>query len=703
MRGFCLMMVAALWPIIGATAPLRVQTGEHPDFTRVVIAIPQGAEWQLGRTAEGYALRIAGAEGFVLDQFFDLIPKDRIAAVTQDTGRGEMRLRVDCPCYARASVYRAEFLVIDISDGPVPPNARFEQALPPRDQSASDAPSVELRLQTYRPEPSRLLPLITPRFGMPQPEEVTRNDTAEDAVDSDPASQVAEKAPADQALRLIAQSLSEGLGRGLTEGLLEEGLRIKGDAAPAAKRIGPMPDIVDDALPGVDARTSIDPRVVASAAAGPQTQVGQTCFSETMFDVASWGSERSPPEQLADARNALIDPADQFEDGALLALARLYVFLGFGREAQQALDLEGVQSRERVMLRALAQIIDDEPVVQSLFAGQVSCPTNVALWALLAQTSAPTDAWVDRTAVINAYRALPVFVQQAVAPRLAEALLAIGAQDEAMQVLGQRPTVEQQGIDRVLAEAALAGALGEEDQAIEKIGEAVRSGPRASPEAMSRFFLDGAEREIAFSDADFVLADALRFENAETQAAVGLAEAQFGAYLSVNRFENARTLLASLRAAISSQEMAASRAALFGQAAERMPDAAFLEFIWQEDLQDLNAVTQIRVGERLLDLGFPDRALSVLSAASEGVMAERQNTLRSQARQISTALQPSTEVSESVRGQQRQAASGTADAAFLSAVDGPTLRRSRALVDDAVQSRESIRALLQGVPAPANF
>jgi len=37
------------------------------------------------------------------------------------------------------------------------------------------------------------------------------------------------------------------------------------------------------------------------------------------------------------------------------------------------------------------------------------------------------------------------------------------------------------------------------------------------------------------------------------------------------------------------------------------------------------------------------------------------------------------------------------------ATDGPTLRNSRALVDDAVRLRESIRALLQSVPAPADF
>ena len=700
MMRICLHLLVILWPMLGAAAPLRVQTGEHAGFTRVVISIPQGADWQLGRTAEGYALRIPAAEGYALDRFFDLIPKDRIAAASQDPSRGEMRLRIGCTCYALASVYGSDALVIDINDGSAPGNAPFEQTLP------EDRPPTpnDLAQRAYRPDPTRLLPLIIPRFAVPEPEPPKGADTAMSAVVAEAASQTTDQEETDKALQLIVQSLSASLGRGLTEGLLEEGLRPTGEAAATAERIGPAPKHVNEAFPGVNARTSIDPLAVASAAPPPQTQMGQTCLPKTMFDVASWGSERPPHEQLTDARGALVNPADRFEDGALLALARLYVFLGFGREAQQALEIEGVQSRERVMLRAIAQMIDDEPVAQDLFAVQVSCPTNVALWALLAQASAPTDAQVDRRAVINAFRALPTFVQQAVAPRLAEALLAVGAKDEAMQVLDRQVISDQKDIERVLAEALLADALGDEALAIETVADAARNAPRTSPEAMARFFLEGVAAKVAFSDRDFVLADALRFENAETQAADGLAEAQFDAYLSVDRFTDARVLLAARREQLPSQDLAAARAGLIAQAAERMPDAAFLQFIWREDLQSLDAVTQMRVAEKLLELGFPDRALSVLSAAAEGEDEEQQSRLRLQARQRSAAMRRSAGDTAMRLGKRQQPVMpGSGLETVPLATDGPTLRNSRALVDDAVRLRESIRALLQSVPAPADF
>lgn len=700
MTRFGLLLVIALWPLVGTAAPLQVRTGEHPNFTRVVISIPRGVEWQLGRTSEGYALRIPAAEGFVLNDFFDLIPKDRIAAVSQVADRGELRLRIGCTCYAQASVYGSDSLVIDINDGPVPQNAAFEQALPDDMRSAP----VDLPKSPYRPDPNRLLPFITPRMAMQQAVSPGETATTTEVVAAEVVSQTMDQSEADKALQMIVQSLTESLGRGLTEGFLQAGAGPKDPNATSAERIDPLPKHTDDALPGVSARTSIDPMAVPSAAGALQTQTGETCLPNSMFDVASWGSGRPPHEQLTDARNRLVDPADKFQDGALLALARLYVFLGFGREAEQVLELEGVQSRERLMLRTIARIIDDEPVAQALFTGQVSCAANVALWALLAQESAPSDASVDRTGVINAFRALPIFVQQPIAPRLAEALLAVGAQDEAMQVLGRGGTPDQTDISRVLAEASLMDALGEEAQAIDTITSAARNTPRTSPEALTRFFLNGVEAGVGFSDQDFILADGLRFENAETQVADHLAEAQFHAYLSVDRFADARRLLAARLDRLAMQELVEDRADLFGQAVERMPDTAFLEFIWQEDLQVLDAVSQMRVAERLVELGFPDRALSVLSAAWEGEMEAQRNSLRLLARQRIAAMQRSRgDILTRLDTEQPPVVESVGETMVLTASSDPTLRNNRALVDDAVQSRERIRALLQSVPAPAGY
>ncbi|WP_400085164.1 hypothetical protein [Yoonia sp. R78084] len=702
MRYSVLLSLLVVWPHLVAAAPLRVQTGEHADFTRVVVGLPQGTDWQIGRTPAGYAVRVSATDGFLLDEFFRLIPRDRISEVSQSPQEGELQLFVDCDCHAIASVYISNFLVIDIRDGPAPPNSPFETALVLPKTVAPNSPLPASVGVPFRPAQNRLLPLITPRFQWAEPEVPVDDDQQkQDVADiSDP---TVSTETADEALRRIAQALTESVGRGLSEGLLQEGLSAPSDPPRTNTTDGFMPQVAGADLPGVAARTSIDPRAIESAVPSPQTQDGQRCLPEAAFDVASWGNDSPPGQQLHVARNGLAAEDGGFAEGSLITLARLYVFLGFGREAQQALELEAVQSQDRIVLRAIAQIIDDEPVAHAVFAGQVSCPTNVALWALLAQPTAPTDAQVNRTAVVNSFRALPGYVQQAIAPRLARALLAIGAEDEALQVLAPQSTTDRRDIARALAEASLAEALGEENLAMGQIKDIARNAPRTSPEAMARFFRDGASRGIGFSDEDFLLSDALRFETADTPAASDLAEAQIVGYLSVDRFADARALQLTRRNTLSTEDFAAGEFAVYLQAAQRMPEAAFLEFVWQEDLTRLDAKTQNMVAERLVALGFPDRALAVLTSPAEEEDAAQRDVLIADILQAIAANRSTADENANVPpSDDADTFESTVTQAF-NPVGQPTLRDSRSLVDTAAQARENIRALLQTVPAPTDF
>lgn len=701
MRCGYLIWLAVLWPMMINAAPLRVLTGEHADFTRVVVAIPPETEWQLGRTDEGYALRMPVDDGYDLAGFFDLIPNDRIVDVSQDPGRDELRLRVDCRCHARASVYQGNYLVIDIRDGPAPRNSPFELALPAAlTLRAREADSVQER-RSYQPSESPLLPVITPRVADMRTM-VGSGETQKDDVPK-PAPQIQNMptVPTHEARQLIAETLGESLGRALTDGLLEE------RRGPA--RTGPSgePELAQDmvrqgpSIPGIDTKTGIDPFAINSTVAAPQTQVGQPCLDQSQFDIAMWGKDTPPHRQLQAARAALSASVDQPEADAFLALARLYVFLGFGREAVQTLDMENIQSRQRIILRAIAGIIDDEPVSQDLFIGQVSCPSHVALWALLAQPAPPTDAQVDRRAVITAYRALPTYVQKAIAPRLTEALLAIGAQDEAMQVMGQQPLTVREDVNVVLAEAALSEALGDEARAVAAVTEVVRRDPRTTPEAMQRFFENGIANEVAFADEDFLFADALRFENAGQPSAVFLADAQFKAYLSVDRFDDARRLLQTGLNRTAEPRLATLRSALFQQVADRLPDGAFLRFIWDEDFGTIDVETQHVIAARLIALGFPQRALAVLTPNGDGVVADEHTTLFREAEQ-KLAEQAAVRSANQQTGVVPSLGLETEDQS-VSPSDRQTLGANRALVDEAEQTRQAIRALLESVPAPAEF
>ena len=713
MKALVFLCLLLLSPSVSWATPLPVQTGEHATFTRVVITAPEDAGWQIGRDLTGYVVRVETENGFDLAGFFDPIPRDRIVAVTQDSARGELRLAVSCLCNASAYLLERRFLVIDIRDGPATRMSSFELALPalgnmspaPKDPVATQENFVVAR--------APILPLVTSRLRDSNPTTANPAGPASQMPPIENAAVANEVAPEletpEETLQAMTQMLTESLGRGLTEGLLR-GELTEGGSPQMADRLsdGAL------ALPGVTTQSGIDPFAVSGMTSDLQTQTGQACLPDEFFDVGAWGTNAPPHEQIKVARGKLVDQAGQFDAGALLDLARLYVFLGFGQEAQQTLLADMENSRERLFLRLIAQTIDQQPVQDDLLTEQVSCTGKVALWALLAETERPFDAQVNDNAVISAFKALSPFVQDAITPRLAEALLEVGARDTALQVLNGASGENTDQVDLALAQASLADALGEGALASETIVDAVRNGTRITPNAMVEFFRTGIEDKLPFSDADFLLADALRFENADTGADLDLADAQFAAYLSVGRIADARSLQRTRLAVLNPGGAINDRATLFQASAERLPDADFLEFIWDEDLQEDSLEAQLAVADRLLDLGFSERTLDILAAAN----GERAKELREAARVAAERSQDTIAEASEDPLLSSSVSLGTADVASASnrsasgdgasvarllqsiSVEGPSLRNSRELVQGSIQSRAAIRDLLEQTPAP---
>ena len=115
-RGLILALVLLAWPAWGQT--VRVQSGEHDDFTRLALIFPSAPDWQLARTAGGYVLSVKGAApAYRLDEVFRRIPRTRLTALSADPATGELRLEVGCACHATAFAFRPEILVIDLRDG----------------------------------------------------------------------------------------------------------------------------------------------------------------------------------------------------------------------------------------------------------------------------------------------------------------------------------------------------------------------------------------------------------------------------------------------------------------------------------------------------------------------------------------------------------------------------------------------------------
>lgn len=738
--------VLLVWLVLatGALAqPVPIRTGEHADFTRVVLTIPTGADWQLGRDSAGYVLRLPVSEGYDTARFYDLIPPDRITAVSQVRDEGLLRMAVACPCNVDAFLYRPDILVIDVRDGPPTANSPFEALL--------DVPGPSLVGQqnsAFAIPRNPVLPIILPPPDAVSPASDPALAVAASAVGQMPEHIAPRPSSLNKDLAELEQAVTQSLARGLSQGLLDTGSSRDG-AAPT------LDQALRDALgangaqaPGIMALTSVDQNATPPDPVVSSTQSGRSCLPSDYFDVASWGDERPFQTQIAEARARLTHEFDRTEEPDVMDLARLFIFFGFGREAVQVLELDGISSQERRYLTALAAIIDGDPLEPGLFYQQVSCPTSVALWAVLGQREGSMDADVDRASVMRSFKALPLALQAHLAPLLAERLIAIGDTNGASQALAVTRANPDRPVAAELAETALTHAMGAPEEAVAELAELASSDRRMTPEAMTEFLLGAIKTKKPVREEDFIFADALRFENAQMPVAGDLAVAQVRALLAADRFTTARALMVEESAAIGEDRLGALTEEYVSQSTDRMSDAAFLSFAFGSLPRPVSSLTENRLAQRLLDLGFPDRAAAMLSgddeeedrqilraqialesgdpetavAALEGVTADRAQKLRRVAQDLAfaDALVPDLSVTagtaESLwrRGAWGELAQSNdpllqaASSAVLRpeiaglALDTP-LASGRALLDQSAQSRAVLDDLLARFTTPEDF
>ena len=133
-RGPCfatMFMVALALSVPAADAEIiPVRSGEHEDFTRLVVDLPERTKWEFGRNSAGYELRVPG-KGIVFDLagVFARIPRTRLADLETGKAEGSLALGVTCDCHAMVSESRSGSIIIDIRQGPAPESSPFELQL----------------------------------------------------------------------------------------------------------------------------------------------------------------------------------------------------------------------------------------------------------------------------------------------------------------------------------------------------------------------------------------------------------------------------------------------------------------------------------------------------------------------------------------------------------------------------------------------
>ncbi len=602
----CVVLLAVLLlagPAVSQSLAMR--SGEHPRFTRLTLPLPAAQPWELGRTEDGYGLRLPDLDRPIdATGVFARIPRTRIAGLRPVSDGIDLVLGC-ADCHANAFEERG-LLVIDIRDGAPPSLSRFEARL--------GAPA-------RAPRQLRAGFDWTRQFAtMPARDELPSEEGAEVADLSRPVLEMAGPAR-DLLVRQLARAAAQGLiGADGDAGLSAHGLQPGKGGYDAQKLLG----LAQEALRALqlDAQTGLDLAQRSRFEAGTDRDGGR-CPADRLFDVAAWADHRPLLRQIAHRRSGLLAEFDRPVPEAVEALARLYIHTGFGAEAVDLLT--NLPVPEDGFLLDMARVLDEgRPAPGSALAAHVGCDGPVAMWAVLAAEDLRTVGVIDREAVQRGFSALPPHLRRHLGPPLAQRFIALGDAETAQAIRNTVARVD--GGDRLLLlDAELDMAHGRPAAAGDRAAPVARGSSVGAPEALAVM----VEARIAAGQpvAPGTVSDLIALAQEHRGTALGdrLARLEALALTDEGRFDAAFAVRDRIArqsdGAIDTERLTLD---LLTRLAERADEETFLrralaEPGWRGGRLPPDA--RVDLARRLLDAGFPEETLEAFASPDQDDVA----------------------------------------------------------------------------------
>jgi len=519
MKRWRLSWIACALLTTGQVSAAEIRSGEHADFSRLVIQFDETSDWAFGRDGEDYVLRSDGLAA-VLDtsRVFDLIPRDRIARIFHDRAAAEFRISLGCACHGDAFEIRAGRVVIDIKDGPAPETSPFEAPLPEE-------------LEVSQPEQIETTP--------------TRN--AESAViDPDPQPQ------AEIATGVFREELVRGLSRAMTQGLVRSGISLDALLEPETPAEEPpdlpqqnAPAVVQELAPddiGLNAMTQVEIDRLKRFLSDPSKKT-QKCAKLDDLDLSL--DESDPLARVRHDRAHLFDPMGRLSQTVAFDLSVAYLSLGFGAEALEILRLVDQSDPRTSAFQAIAAILEQQPIEsENPFWGQIECRGGYVIWEVLSRNIASRLDDEHLRGIQLRFLELPKPLRRRIGPELGMKLADAGYVEVAQVIRNSLVRAESEAFPALRnLDASMEMETDNPVGAIRHLEELVMSQSDETPAALIRLFRAYASEEIVPSQEFLELLSSYSFElqGSETGRALALLEIEF--FLRGNRVSQALEIL----------------------------------------------------------------------------------------------------------------------------------------------------------------
>lgn len=627
--GFLLVLAA----VRAGAETVRVRSGEHEGFTRLVLPLPDNAAWRLERSGETAQLLIDAPDlRFDTGDVFARIPRSRVRDLAQKQPGAPLEIRLGCACQVTGFIQGGRFLVLDVSDPR--PAPRSVQALP--------LPVIRpVNLSPYRFDATPPPATSTPVSLKGEPDEAAPARTGPPPKPALEAETVADKLRANAWKQRLVAQIERATGQGLLKAAAPTVLQLPARSTPAipgARTPLPPPSEADDRQAEKEEKeTNISvTSVVNRGPVGVRTgdAMDPQCPAAPVLDLPSWGGAGDFASQIGAGRVSLYSDAGRTDPEAALALARNYLYFGFGAEAHAVLALPDQPVPDAQLLDGIAAILDDDDFADTGALSDLgSCGGDAALWSFLAAPARTGREGTD--AVLLAFSRLPPHLRRQLGPRLASALSKTGAPQAAAAALRAADrTGADPGPAHRLAEAGVAEQLGDSARATRNREAVAKGGSDRAPEALVELVEARWQTRATVQPdiPDLVAAYAVEF--GDTPSGPRLRNAEAIALALGGRFAEAVQALGRLRRADGLAAEAEAASPVFSLLAERGGDIEFLRHalgLERQDAPRLSESATDAVARRLLDLGMARPAVRLLDAARDRPGTEERRLLRAEA------------------------------------------------------------------------
>lgn len=610
-----------------------VRTGDHPRFTRIVFAIPPNTPWRIGRTEDGYGIRFDTDKTIDPRQFFERIQRDRVTDFRLIEGGSAINMTLGCDCFAEAYLWRNDHVVVDIKDPgqqqtegyaianaaplfPIKPVAR---------ESSNPHPPIVEQSTVETPDVAATQTRVSPlKLGLTE-----RRPINLDPMLPNPLGRLAEQQARVSALET---AMADGLGRALSQGLLDASenrpLPETAITQPTLAEQGDLESLLADInavlSPGLTARTSVDNAANGVVSTAELSSNGVECLPDDFTAVASWASDLPFHLQIGERRNAVTAEFDRTDPDAIEALAKTYLYFGFGREAINALSIDGGTTRERQILIAIGRIIDNDPVQFDQLRQQLGCDGPSALWGFLAHEDESYFAEIDVENILYSLKLLPQHLRAHLAPRVAEKLTEVGLSEEAESALSIALDDPNAEAAIKVTESNIALAQGKSEDAERLLEDLADDNPRMTPEALLSLIALKIENGSEIHVSELELVRAMQFESQDDGQLELLYHAEIDSLLHMQKFDETLGVLAQNAEHFDLAEIFNYQDAVLQYVVRSETDEAFLTHAFQADVQPTSQELQNAFAQRLILLGFPEKASEIVSGPAIGAdMTER--------------------------------------------------------------------------------